>query len=165
MFQWPCPVITANHTRKYEVVNESFVFHWPTTAAAPPLPRRAAPTEGAPVEWQHLGNETNFCVIFRSSSVHEKQSKFFILTGWIGMGRSGPHNVAKLQLWNCLTLTMVLSCLLLRPGTMGLFSSNSCTYSLTVSPNRGMVVMMGKHSWFEALFWATHHLLCIVWGW
>ncbi|XP_062311600.1 RGM domain family, member D [Osmerus eperlanus] len=75
-----------------------------------------------------------------SSSVHEKQSKFFILTGWIGMGRSGPHNVAKLQLWNCLTLTMVLSCLLLRPAHCQQCRIQRCNaeYVTSTSPSSGL---------------------------
>ncbi|MEQ2214095.1 hypothetical protein XENOCAPTIV_023285, partial [Xenoophorus captivus] len=59
--------------------------------------------------------KTNFCLISRSRSVDEKQSRISILTEWIGMGRSGPQITAKRQLWDCLTFTMVLLALLFRP--------------------------------------------------
>lgn len=57
-----------------------------------------------------------FCVIFRSRSVDEQQSRNSILTEWIGMGRSGSQTSAKRQLWDCVTLTMVVLSLLFRPG-------------------------------------------------
>ncbi|KAM9831926.1 LOW QUALITY PROTEIN: RGM domain family, member D [Neosynchiropus ocellatus] len=61
--------------------------------------------------------ETDSSVISRSSRiVDEKQSRISILTGWIGMGRSGPPPSAKRQLRDCVILTMVLLSLLLRSG-------------------------------------------------
>nr|XP_057929816.1 RGM domain family, member D isoform X2 [Doryrhamphus excisus] len=47
-----------------------------------------------------------------SRGVDEKQSRNSILTEWIGMGRSGPQITAKRQLWDCVTLTMVVISLL-----------------------------------------------------
>lgn len=97
------------------------MFHWLAITSGPrlhcrPLPRRAALNTGAPFEWQRLGRKTNFCLISRSHSVDEKQSRNSILTEWIGMGRSGPQITAKRQLLDCVTLTMVLLSLLFRPG-------------------------------------------------
>lgn len=97
------------------------MFHWPAVTSGPrlhfrPLPHRAALKTGAPFEWQRLGKKTNFCLIPRSRSVDEKQPRISILTEWIGMGRSGPQITAKRQLWDCVTLTMVLLSLLFRPG-------------------------------------------------
>lgn len=64
-----------------------------------------------------LGKEDEFsCDFFRSLRVDEKQSRNSILTEWIGMGRSGSQITAKRQLWDCVTLTMVLLSLLFRPG-------------------------------------------------
>ncbi|XP_077573615.1 RGM domain family, member D isoform X1 [Stigmatopora nigra] len=64
-----------------------------------------------------LGEEDEFCSDFpRSRSVHEKQSRNSILTEWIGMGRSGHQITAKLQLLDCVTLTMVVISLLYPPA-------------------------------------------------
>lgn len=65
-----------------------------------------------------LGEGDEFCSDFARSSrnVDEKQSSNSILTEWIGMGRSGPQITAKLQLWDCVTLTMVVISLLYPPG-------------------------------------------------
>lgn len=103
------------------------MFHWLAITSGPrlhfrPLPRRAALNTGAPFEWQRLGRKTNFCLISRSHSVDEKQSRNSILTEWIGMGRSGPQITAKRQLLDCVTLTMVLLSLLFRPGKWYFFS-------------------------------------------
>lgn len=94
-----------------------------------PLPRRAALKTAPPLlflndsAWE---GRRIFVRFPRSRSVDEKQPRNSILTEWIGMGRSGPQITAKRQLWDCVTLTMVLLSLLFRPG--------KCRFLFTTSP-------------------------------
>ncbi|XP_029562785.1 repulsive guidance molecule A isoform X1 [Salmo trutta] len=77
---------------------------------------------------------------FESYSVDEQQSENSILTEWIGMGRSGPQNLAKRQLWNCITFTMVLLSLLLRPAHCQQCRIQRCNaeYVASTSPSSGL---------------------------
>ncbi|KAG7239020.1 hypothetical protein INR49_030285 [Caranx melampygus] len=75
-----------------------------------------------------------------SHSVDEKQSRISILTEWIGMGRSGPQITAKRQLWDCVTLTMVLLSLLFRPAHCQQCRIQRCNaeYVASTSPSSGL---------------------------
>ncbi|CAJ1060286.1 RGM domain family%2C member D [Xyrichtys novacula] len=75
-----------------------------------------------------------------SHSVDEKQSRNSILTEWIGMGRSGPQITAKRQLWDCITLTMVLLSLLFRPAHCQQCRIQRCNaeYVASTSPSSGL---------------------------
>uniref|UniRef100_A0A3Q2ZMM1 RGM domain family, member D n=1 Tax=Kryptolebias marmoratus TaxID=37003 RepID=A0A3Q2ZMM1_KRYMA len=75
-----------------------------------------------------------------SRSVDEKQSRNSILTGWIGMGRSGPQITAKRQLWDCLSWTMVLLSLLFRPAHCQQCRIQRCNaeYVASTSPASGL---------------------------
>ncbi|XP_077439957.1 RGM domain family, member D [Vanacampus margaritifer] len=76
----------------------------------------------------------------RSRSVDEKQSRNSILTEWIGMGRSGPQITAKLQLWDCVTLTMVVISLLYPPVYCQQCRIQRCNaeYVASTSPSNGL---------------------------
>ncbi|XP_018583614.1 RGM domain family, member D [Scleropages formosus] len=56
------------------------------------------------------------------------------------MGRSGPHNLARRQLWNCVSLTMVLLSLLLRPACCQQCRIQRCNaeYVASTSPSSGL---------------------------
>ncbi|CAL8308734.1 unnamed protein product [Lota lota] len=56
------------------------------------------------------------------------------------MGRSGPQNLAKRQLWNCITLTMVLLSLLFRPAYCQQCRIQRCNadYVASTSPSGGL---------------------------
>lgn len=56
------------------------------------------------------------------------------------MGRSGSQNLAKRQLWNCITLTMVLLSLLLRPAHCQQCRIQRCNadYVASTSPSSGI---------------------------
>ncbi|XP_061593700.1 RGM domain family, member D isoform X2 [Cololabis saira] len=75
-----------------------------------------------------------------SSSVHAQQSSYSLPTGWIGMGRSGPHSTVKRQLWDCVTLTMVLLSLLFRPAHCQQCRIQRCNaeYVASTSPASGL---------------------------
>ncbi|XP_015827067.2 RGM domain family, member D isoform X2 [Nothobranchius furzeri] len=75
-----------------------------------------------------------------SRSVDEKQWRNSILTEWIGMGRSGPQITAKRQLWDCLTLTMVLLSLPVRPAHCQQCRIQRCNaeYVASTSPASGL---------------------------
>ncbi|XP_037106415.1 RGM domain family, member D [Syngnathus acus] len=75
-----------------------------------------------------------------SRSVDEKQPSNSILTEWIGMGRSGPQITAKLQLWDCVTLTMVVISLLYPPAYCQQCRIQRCNaeYVAATSPSNGL---------------------------
>ncbi|XP_047198975.1 RGM domain family, member D isoform X1 [Hippoglossus stenolepis] len=75
-----------------------------------------------------------------SSSVDEKQRSGSILTGWIGMGRSGPHTTAKRHFWDCVTLTMVFLSLLFRAAHCQQCRIQRCNaeYVSSTSPSSGL---------------------------
>ncbi|XP_013860028.1 RGM domain family, member D isoform X2 [Austrofundulus limnaeus] len=75
-----------------------------------------------------------------SRSVDEKQSRNSILTGWIGMGRSGPQITAKRRLWDCLSWTMVVLSLLFRPAHCQQCRIQRCNaeYVASTSPVSGL---------------------------
>ncbi|KAM4574845.1 RGM domain family, member D isoform 2-T2 [Fundulus diaphanus] len=75
-----------------------------------------------------------------SRRVDEQQSSNSILTEWIGMGRSGPQITAKRQLWDCLTLAMVLLALLFRPAHCQQCRIQRCNaeYVASTSPANGL---------------------------
>ncbi|XP_061680027.1 LOW QUALITY PROTEIN: RGM domain family, member D [Syngnathoides biaculeatus] len=88
-----------------------------------------------------LGEQDEFRSDFpRSRSVDEKQSRNSILTEWIGMGRSGPQITAKLQLWDCVTLTMVVISLLCPPASCQQCRIQRCNaeYVASTSPSNGL---------------------------
>lgn len=55
-------------------------------------------------------------VVFLRSVDEQQKLVISILTEWIGMGRSGTLNSAKLQLFNRISLVMVSLSLFLQPG-------------------------------------------------
>ncbi|XP_019752166.1 RGM domain family, member D isoform X1 [Hippocampus comes] len=88
-----------------------------------------------------LGEGDEFCSDFPlSRNVDEKQSSNSILTEWIGMGRSGPQITAKLQLWDCVTLTMVVISLLYPPAYCQQCRIQRCNaeYVASTSPSNGL---------------------------
>ncbi|XP_054644685.1 RGM domain family, member D isoform X1 [Dunckerocampus dactyliophorus] len=84
--------------------------------------------------------KTTFFVLIFSRGVDEKQSRNSILTEWIGMGRSGPQITAKRQLWDCVTLTMVVISLLYPPVHCQQCRIQRCNaeYVASTSPSSGL---------------------------
>ncbi|CAL8253990.1 unnamed protein product [Merluccius merluccius] len=70
----------------------------------------------------------------------QQQSRVSILSGWIGMGRSGPHNSAKRQLGNWITLTMAVLSLLCPPAHCQQCRIQRCNadYVASTSPSSGL---------------------------
>lgn len=85
--------------------------------------------------------ETIFCLISRSHRVDAQQSRNSILSEWIGMGRSGPQITAKRQLWDCVTLTMVLLSLLFRAGKFVFFVSPPPSLSSLFNPSSSTLLL------------------------
>ncbi|XP_022525521.1 RGM domain family, member D [Astyanax mexicanus] len=83
-------------------------------------------------------------LLLNSFSVGEQQQEQEperpILTEWIGMGRSGPFNLAKLQLWNWICLVMLSLCLLFRPVYCQTCRIQRCNaeYVASFSPSGGL---------------------------
>ncbi|XP_023699953.2 RGM domain family, member D [Paramormyrops kingsleyae] len=75
-----------------------------------------------------------------SSIAVQRQSANPILTEWIGMGKSGPQNLAKRRLWDCLSLTMVFFSLLLKPACCQQCRIQRCNaeYVASTSPSSGL---------------------------
>ncbi|KAG5851359.1 hypothetical protein ANANG_G00092440 [Anguilla anguilla] len=72
--------------------------------------------------------------------IAQQQSRISILTEWIGMGKSGPQNLAKRRLWNSMCFMMVLLSLLLRPACCQQCRIQRCNseYVASTSPSSGL---------------------------
>ncbi|MFT7798749.1 repulsive guidance molecule A-like [Arapaima gigas] len=76
----------------------------------------------------------------KSYIIDEQQSSDSTATEWLGMGRGGPHNLARRPLWNCVSLTMVLFSLLLRSACCQQCRIQRCNaeYVAATSPSSGL---------------------------
>ncbi|KAJ8374825.1 hypothetical protein SKAU_G00054050 [Synaphobranchus kaupii] len=70
----------------------------------------------------------------------QQQSRNSILSEWIGMGKSGPQNLAKRRLWNSICFIMVLLSQLLRPACCQQCRIQRCNteYVALTSPSSGL---------------------------